>query len=268
MTFTPHTVKLPSGEVKYYVGGEGRPVLYWHTGGGVRFSPGLVALAKNFKIYSVVMPGFDGTAPLSGIKDCKDLGKLGGEFMDVVIKDPHCDVVGHSIGGLVAAWTAVLNPGKVGQLVLVGPAGFRSPDVPAAPPPADPKERQRQAYAHPEKMMPDPRSPEVAKKEVEATMGYMTGRAYDTEIIGRLGELECLTMVLVGTQEKAVPPQAVWLLRNAIKRCHSIYLYDAAHMCDIDQPERFAAVVGDFLTRADSFIVNPGNPSAAVGAVA
>lgn len=268
MKFTPHTVKLPSGEVKYYVGGEGRPLLYWHTGGGVRFSPGLVELAKTFRIYAPVMPGFDGTPQLPGIKDCKDLGKLGSEFLDAVVKDPHCDVMGHSIGGLVAAWTAVLSPDKIGQLVLVGPAGFRSPDLPASPPPADPKERAKQAYAHPEKIMPDPRSPEVAKKEVDVTMGYMTGRAYDAEIIGRLGELECLTMVLVGTAEKSVPPQAVWLLRNAIKRCHSIYLYDAAHIVDIDQPERFAAVVGDFLTRADSFIVNPGSPSAAAGAVA
>lgn len=263
MTFTAHTAKLPSGDVKYYVGGEGRPLLYWHTGGGVRFSPGLANLAKRFRIYAPVMPGFDGTAQLPAIKDCKDLGKLGGEFLDAVVKDPHCDVMGHSIGGLVAAWTAVLNPGQIGQLVLVGPAGFRSPDLPAAPPPADPKERAKQAYAHPEKMMPDTRSPEVAKKEVDVTMAYMTGRHYDTEIIGRLGELDCLTLVLVGTKEKAVPPQAVWLLRNAIKRCHSIYLYDAAHIVDIDQPERFAAVIGDFLARAEAFIVNPGTAPAA-----
>jgi len=262
MTFTPLTVTLPSGEMKYYVGGQGRPVLYWHTGGGVRFSPGLVNLAKQFSIFAPVMPGFDGTPRLPAIKDCKDLGMLAGEFMDAVVKDPHCDVIGHSIGGLAAAWTAVLNPDKVGQLVLVGPAGFRSPDLPAAPMPADPKERAKQAYAYPERMMPDPRPPEVAKREVDVTTAYMTGRHYDAEIVGRLGEIECLALVLVGTKEKSVPPQAVWLLRNAIKRCHSIYLYDAAHIVDIDQPERFAAVVGDFLSRAESFIVHPGSPDA------
>ncbi len=38
MTFEKNTATLPSGEVSYLVGGEGRPVLYFHSAGGARIT--------------------------------------------------------------------------------------------------------------------------------------------------------------------------------------------------------------------------------------
>ena len=38
MTFQEKEAKLSAGTVKYFVGGEGRPILYLHSGAGVRLA--------------------------------------------------------------------------------------------------------------------------------------------------------------------------------------------------------------------------------------
>ncbi len=45
MTFENKTVHLPSGDVSYAVGGDGPPVLYFHSAGGLRVTRGLELLA-------------------------------------------------------------------------------------------------------------------------------------------------------------------------------------------------------------------------------
>ncbi len=78
----------------------------------------------------------------------------------------------------------------------------------------------------------------------------------DEALIARLGEIETLTLILLGTKDTSVPPASVQFLKDAMTRAFLIYIYDAAHSIETDQPERFAAVVGDFLKRGETFIVN------------
>ena len=41
-----------------------------------------------------------------------------------------------------------------------------------------------------------------------------------------------------------------------MQRAFLIYVYDAAHNIEVDQPERFAALASDFLKRGEVFLVN------------
>ncbi|ETX08849.1 MAG: hypothetical protein ETSY2_02980 [Candidatus Entotheonella gemina] len=47
-------------------------------------------------------------------------------------------------------------------------------------------------------------------------------------------------------------------LKRRIPHSHLIYVYNAAHNLETDQPERFARLVTDFMQRAEAFLVNPG----------
>ena len=38
-----------------------------------------------------------------------------------------------------------------------------------------------------------------------------------------------------------------------------IYVFDAGHDIEVDQPERVVALVRDFFARGEAFIVNPGD---------
>src|SRR5437762_14127652 len=88
-------VSLSTGELTYFVAGEGRPVLYLHPAGGVRRTRVLEGLAKSFALHVPVIPGFDGTSIHGAVKSMRGLATLVGEFIEEVMARP-CDVIGCS----------------------------------------------------------------------------------------------------------------------------------------------------------------------------
>jgi pimeloyl-ACP methyl ester carboxylesterase len=143
-------VSLPTGELSYFVAGEGRPIVYLHPAGGVRWTRVLEGLAKSFAVHVPVMPGFDGTNAHGAVKSMQRLARLMGEFIDKVVGGPS-DVMGCSFGGCVALWLAAERPDRVDHLVLECPAVFR----PKGSRPADAEAMKKLLFLHPEKLPPE-----------------------------------------------------------------------------------------------------------------
>ncbi len=266
MIFENKTVQLPGGEVSYAVGGDGPPVLYFHSAGGMRVTRGLELLAAGYRIYVPVIPGFDDTALIDSVTDMKGIAHLGAEFIDEVVGE-QCDVMGQSFGGWVVPWLALEHPDKVGQLVLQCPAGFRPEGTP--PPSGDPEQRLRQMYAYPERRPPETKSEATLERNREMLHHYHGATVRDDELVARLGEIEALTLVMLGTRDGRMTPESVQLIKERMERAFLVYVYDAAHNIEVDQPERFAALVGDFLKRGEVFLVNQHDgPSTAVRSAA
>jgi pimeloyl-ACP methyl ester carboxylesterase len=68
-------------------------------------------------------------------------------------------------------------------------------------------------------------------------------------------ELPQPVLVLLGTDDKVMPPECARLYRELLQSCHIVFVYGAAQAIDADRPEAFASVVGDFLTRKEQFVV-------------
>jgi pimeloyl-ACP methyl ester carboxylesterase len=56
--FEKKSMKLPSGPITYHIAGDGPPILYLHSAGGIRFTHSLDKLSENFRICMMVSPGF------------------------------------------------------------------------------------------------------------------------------------------------------------------------------------------------------------------
>jgi len=271
MEFKEQVVSLSAGDVTYHVAGGGNPVLCLHGGGGFRPTAALDALAEKFSIYAPVTPGFDGTPTLDGVASMPDLARLWGEFADIVIKQ-RCDLLGHSFGGWLAAWIAVQTPEKIGQLNLEAPSGLRQGSPRAVPESLEVLHLALTATT--ENVPPETKSQEILARNRE-TMGHYyrepskpgAGRVMfgdsDTALAGRLAEIEALTLILHGTKDGAVPSDSMHFIKQRIPRAFLIYVYDAAHAIEIDQPENVSALVIDFLTRGEAFLVNPGKGTTA-----
>ena len=259
MEFEQKTAKLDAGELRYRVAGEGSPLLYLHGASGWVRTRAQELLAESHRLFIPTQPGIDGGDYLDGVDSMTGLAALNAEFVRSEIGDS-CDVVGHSFGGWLAAWFAVTQGDLVGQLVLQCPAGIRPGGKGGLS--DDPEELFRTLYVHPEKRLPDERAPEAAGDNRKRVRHYTGGVPLDEELVARLGEIEALTLVLHGTAEEIIPIETCRILKENIGRAYISYMYDAAHNIEVDQPERFAGIVADFLARGEAFIVNQANDAA------
>ena len=246
-------VSLSTGELTYFIAGEGRPIVYVHPAGGVRWTRVLEGLSKSFALHVPVMPGFDGTSAHGAVESMRGLAKLLGEFIDKVIGGPS-DLMGCSFGGCVALWLAAERSDRVDHLVLECPAVFRT----KGSRPADAEALRKLLFLHPEKVPPEskPLEQEVANRKMLPHYGYTLDT--DDELLARLPAIDKLTLILQGTADRMIPKESVQLLKGRLPRSYLVYVWDAAHAIEVDQPERMLAVLGSFLERSEGFMVNWG----------
>ena len=264
--FNKQTVDLSSGPLTYHVAGDGPPVLYLHSAGGIRFTYALDELANDHRIYMFVAPGFDGTQPHDGVDTMQGLADLAAEFVDEVIGET-VDVIGQSFGGFLSVWFTVRHPDKVGFLVPQCPSGFRPKEIPQKSP-GTPEEMRARMFAHPERLPPGEKTPEQLSESRKWADYYHKSVGLDEELVARLGEIECQTLILQGTRDGMMPPESGQLLKRDIPRAKLLFVYDAGHNIEVDQPERFIKLIRDFFSRGEAFIVNPGDELAGVEAKA
>ena len=255
--FQKHIADLSSGPVTYHAAGDGPPVLYFHSAGGIRFTYALDELAKDHRIYMFVAPGFEGTPTLNGVDTMPALADLAADFVDQIVGEK-VDVIGQSFGGFLSVWFTVCHPEKVGLLVPQCPSGFRPKDVPQKLP-GTPEEMRSRMFAHPERIPPGEKTPEQLTESRKWSHYYHNSIRIDEGLVARLREIECLTLVLQGTKDGMMPPESGQLLTREIPHAKLLYVYDAGHNIEVDQPERFVALIRDFFSRGEAFIVNPGD---------
>jgi len=259
MGFERKDAKLPAGTLPYFVAGGGTPLLYLHPAGGFGISKPLEALAERHQIFAPLTPGFDGTPVNPAIKSMEGLADLAASFIEAVI-GTHCDVLGQSFGGWEALWLAVKHSAKVDHLVLEAPAG-----VPAGGKgglPADPAEARRKLFAYPDRAPLMTKPPEQLQGNRRMLDHFGAISLSDPTLPARVGEIKAPTLILMGTKDEIIPRETGQYLKTHIAGSHLAYVYDAAHVIESDQPERFLRIVSSFLERGDAYIVNWGASAA------
>lgn len=115
------------GRLRYFVAGEGEPLVLVHGLGGGAANWGLLApeLARSHRVLAVDLPGHAGSSPLGGRPDL-------GTFADAALAAAEQEgllpavVAGHSFGGIVALRAAIRRPDAVRGVVLFAAAGISS----------------------------------------------------------------------------------------------------------------------------------------------
>lgn len=226
-----------------------RPLVYLHPAGGVRATRVLEKLHP----HQPVLPGFDGTPTDPKINSRKELGQWVARYIESLGQP--CDVIGCSFGGAVALWLAIQRPELVDHLVLECPGGLQTIDAKLR---ADPAQFRQALFVHPEKVIAAPKSKEVeaANRQMLTHYGAEDGR--DAELLERVSEIKNSTLILHGTEDRIVGRESVQLLRSRLAKSFLVYVWDAAHNIEVDQPGRMLELVEAFLERSDAFVVPRG----------
>ncbi len=130
--FKRHEYAVNGIKTVVHVGGQGRPVVYWHGAGawhGIDFAR---PWTERFKVIAPFHPGWGESGDDSRMDSMREYLL---HYLDLFdqLNLVQFDLVGFSLGGWMAAEFAVAHSHRVRKLVLVAPAGLPDPDRPGPP---------------------------------------------------------------------------------------------------------------------------------------
>jgi pimeloyl-ACP methyl ester carboxylesterase len=264
--FTRRTVVIDGVNVPCLEGGTARelePVLYLHgLGGGGKWESFHMAMATVTQTVAPNLPGWSGPGPLESLKSCADYATLCLKLLQA-LDLPKVVIVGHSIGGAIAAQMAVEAPDAVSRLVLIDPLGLDVPEAPGTDLATLDEEAfataafarlgltaRAQAYGFGAEWENVRSGPEFERQWkgrnlVVANLEFANGQL--TERLAHLG----LPVLLVWGREDGIVPVhqgEVWRTRLANARLEVIE--KAAHLPMIERAETANRVIRDFLVGA------------------
>ena len=256
-----------NGEVRlaYEIEGDGPPLLLVHGLAYCRlgWGPAASLLAERFRVVRFDNRGVgDSDAPQGPYS----VGVLAADALAVLDAAgvERASVVGVSLGGLVAQQLAASQPERVDRLVLVGstPGGLGSHGPPHA---SLLLLTQAPALQHDEllrRLVTNAVSPRTLAERpelVEEILAYQRLRgprlgAWLSQaaagawfgIVGRAGSISAPTLVLHGGADSVMDPHNGELLARGIPDAELVVFEDAGHLLFWEEPERFAAAVGEF----------------------
>ena len=246
-------------EVELQTCGSGEPLLFLHGAGGLTgVDPFLDELGKDFKVIAPNLPGYGDTTGGELIDDVTDASLFYQQLMDE-LGIAKAYVVGHSMGGMLAAELAAMDKNRVKKLVLVCPAGFWRDENPipdffsmdlgdlAANLFHDPKSPLAQMFT----AIPED-AEQLATMYVERTKRLTQASKFlwpipDRGLKKRAWRIAAPTLLLWGASDRLIPPVYAEEFSSRIKQARTQILKEAGHMVMYEQPEAFVKAVGDFL---------------------
>ena len=256
------TVKLLNGkfslEMQTY-GSSGEPLLFLHGAGGLMpVEPFLEALGKDFKVFAPQFPGYGESTGSEHIDDVADAVLFFHELMDE-LGIPTANIMGHSMGGMLAAEVAAFDVHRAKKLVLVSPAGFWIDEVPI------PDLFAAQLTEIADLLFYDPKSPAamlmtaipedfkaletmyVERVKRLATASKFLWPIPDRGLKKRAYRIKAPTLLLWGENDKLIPPAYAKEFSSRIKNSKLETIKKAGHMLMYEQQEQFVGAIRKFL---------------------
>ncbi len=250
--FSQITVQSGGFSVRTWQAGSGPTLIVLPGAGGHRHNVALDLLSQHLRVVVVEMPGW-GDQP-NDVADFDGLAtQVAGIATDLGIDTFH--LLGTSLGGACAMHLTTLFPGRVLSLVLDGPAKFRNRS--AHPATLTPEQLAAAFRVHPERL-PHPAPPDEAFMARIWPMidRLMLDGTVDPDFAARLAACPTRTLIVFGYSDGLINPVNGRTIKQLMANSTLQYLFDAGHDTQFDRPEAFADLVGDFLRRGMSFMIN------------
>lgn len=251
-------------QTEIFEAGAGDPLLYLHgVGGFLPDEPFLAKLAERHHVIAPLLPGMGDSTGSEHLLDIHDLIYYELDLLDA-LNLRGMPLIGHSLGGMIAAELGAVQPERFSALVLIAPLGLWNADYPVA----DffsmtPKELALATYHDPES--PAAQAAGKAPEGNEAYIAFMLERAKSLATAAkylwpiphrgldkRLHRISSPTLLVWGESDGIVPPRYAEDFRAVIPHTSAVIIPEAGHRPQLEQPARLADAILDFLPAAGS----------------
>jgi 2-hydroxy-6-oxonona-2,4-dienedioate hydrolase len=266
-------VETPDWKLRYYEAGEGHPVILIHgSGPGAtgwsNFSRNIEALARNFHVYALDMPGWGDSNPCT--KETLDHVGATVQFMDALGIEKAA-LVGNSMGGIIALAASVDYPDRVSHVITMGPGAHPGPKLYCAGDgPTEGLKVLQQAYRTPTPaamqalvsiMVYDKTfvTPELCKARSDAALSRPEHLANFLDMLSKGGPVNRwapmddlaksqIPMLLIhGRDDRVVHWENSMLLNAYIPNSRLVLLNRCGHWAMIEHADEFNRLVTDFV---------------------
>jgi pimeloyl-ACP methyl ester carboxylesterase len=251
MKLTAHAAHVVDCDIHYLEAGASThpTVVNVHGGGGLRMDEVVFAgLAEHYRLLLPSMPGFD-VSTAGSIVSTRDAADVMAEFIRRVAGG-RATVIGESFGGKAAAWLAARHPEVVDRLVLASPDGLREEgDSSTILSGLSPKEIRVLLFGRPPEQPPTVEQVVAANHNRMNVLRLNSGQPpFDQDLYAALGDIKAPTLILWGTEDRAIPPQNARFFTERIRNARLVYLERAPHVAMAAVPEPFLTAILEFLS--------------------
>jgi pimeloyl-ACP methyl ester carboxylesterase len=246
--------------VRVWRQGSGRPLVFLH---GFEGHPGdapfLERLSRTRDVLAPELPGYAGSQPGSAdLQDISDYALYFRRFIEEQVGRP-VDLIGHDLGGMLAAEAAIMSPHLVRKLVLVDAFGLwldehEIPDLFIQTPQAltallwsNPEQSAAQTPTAEQASEVDPATAALNAQQDRATAAKFLWAVPDRGLAKRLPYLRTPTLVVWGENDRLIAPAYAEAFRERLPDARVALIAQAGHLPMVEQPEAFDATIEQFL---------------------
>jgi pimeloyl-ACP methyl ester carboxylesterase len=238
--------------------GAGRPLLYLHGASDAgQWLPVMDELAAHHDVIVPEHPGYGASDTPAWLDTIPDLANFYLDFIDQLdLRD--VDLIGHDLGGWIAAELAVRNPRRLASLTLVTAAGIHLPgEAQIDPFLRTDEQRLRDLFHDPgraDEMVKRMLRPELEDLNLrnQTTTARLTWqpRGYDPHLAKWLHRIALPTLLVWGANDRLLPPAYAAAWQKLVPGAQLLVLLpDCGHLPHVEQRAAFVAALNSFFDR-------------------
>ena len=250
-SFTETHIDVDGVDTSVLTAGEGEPLVFFHGGGIVEGADCFLALAERFRVVVGYHPGFGGTASDPRIDGIEGWVRHYVALLELLGIDEFV-LIGHSLGGWLAARFVLEHPERVPRLVLASPFGLDAPGHPVANLGALAPEAVYGVLTKDDSIwegkLPSPLTDEflAARGREGRSIGQVVKAPFDPGLDERLPSLATPTLLVWGDDDRVVPIEHQPLWESALPNVVSRTYGGRGHLLFWEDPKSVQDA-GDFL---------------------
>jgi pimeloyl-ACP methyl ester carboxylesterase len=266
-----HAVRDGAFSTEVWDAGSAEPVLFLHGEGRPTWTPFHDTLAREYHLIAPVHPGFGASTGGDKIQDLPDLIYYYLDLLDL-LQLRGLPLIGHGLGGMIAAELAAVQPERFTALVLIAPLGLWLQDDPVRDffvmQPAElaaalyhdaSSEQARAATEVPTE------GGALIEYHVERAKSMATAAKYlwpipNRGLAKRAHRIAAPTLIIWGESDGIASPRYAEAFRERIAGARVETVERAGHLPHEEQPDTVAALVSTFLAGARQHQSHVGAP--------